>query len=213
MSTVSGVVTEQRVAAALMIFAFACFGTGATLPVIGRRGNVQIFTLPVEEHLLAVAENARRWRIANAFMGIGFVFLILGALIVTAPLERSQLVLARASQAGMLVAGVLWVAFSVFRATATVVAAREAAETGRTPAYYPALAAWLYELFRVYIVLGCLALAALGIALMGEGVVPSWVGWAVVVMMLATLAHLLISGDTLPAFHYFPGLLLGVVLL
>ena len=71
----------------------------------------------------------------------------------------------------------------------------------------------MYGLFLIYIVLGCLALAALGIALMGEGVVPSLVGWAVVVMLLGTLAHLLVSGDTLPAFHYFPGLLLGVVLL
>ena len=135
MSTVSVVVTEQQVAAVLMIVAFACFGTGASLPVIGRRGNVQILTLPVQEHLLAVAANARRWRIASAFMGTGFVFLVLGAVTVSAPLERSQLVLARSSQAGMLVAGVLWVAFSAFRATATVVAAREAAETGRTPAY------------------------------------------------------------------------------
>ena len=57
-----------------------------------------------------------------------------------------------------LLAAVLWVIFSAFRAVVTVRAATEMATTGVVPTYYEPLAQWGFVLFYVYAVVGFLAL-------------------------------------------------------
>ena len=37
--------------------------------------------------------------------------------------------------------------------------------------------------------------------------------WGTIIFSTGTLIHLLSSGNTLPAFHYFPPLLIGILLL
>ena len=84
----------------------------------------------------------------------------------------------------------------------------------------PALAAWGLA-WATYLTLGALnvpswaalALASYGASLLQLTYLPPWVGWATLVSGLALLIHLLITGDTLPAFHYMPPLLIGLLLL
>ena len=45
------------------------------------------------------------------------------------------------------------------------------------------------------------------------GLLPAWAGWATLLFSIAMLILLLIMGDTLPAFHYVPALLIGILLL
>lgn len=210
----SNLVNEHRLTAILLILAFISFAIGATLPVVGEKGNMQIFTLPVREHLLAVAENAAVWRWANIFVGAAAVLLLVGLTMLTTILEGAgERVLSRLGLVGLLLAVVLWVVFSAHRAVVSVMAAQETVGTGTVPPYYEPLARWGFALFYVYAVVGFLALAAYGGSLLQVGLLPAWVGWGTIIFSIAMLVLLLITGDTLPAFHYFPPLLIGIFLL
>jgi hypothetical protein len=213
----SDLFNEYRLTGLLLILAFISFAIGGTLPIVGEKGNAGIFTLPVQEHLRAVAGNAAAWRWANIFMGAAAIILLAGLTMLSTLLEASnERILSRLGLMGFLFATVLWVIFSAFRATVTIRAAQEMTATGTTgavPAYYEPLAQWGGALFYVYAVVGFLALAAYGGSLLQVQLLPGWVGWATLIFSIAILAQLLIMGDTLPAFHYVPPLLIGILLM
>jgi hypothetical protein len=205
---------EHRVAGILLILAFISFAIGGTLPVVGGKGDARIFTLPVREHLQAVADNAGVWRWANVFMGAAAVLLLAGLWMLTALLARAgERIFSQLGLSAMLVATVLWVIFSAFRAIVTVSAAEEMTATGTAPSSYEPLVQWGFRLFFIYAVLGFLALAAYGVSLLQAGLLPVWVGWVTIVFSMGLLILLFIIGDTLPAFYYVPGLLIGNLLL
>lgn len=205
---------DYRLTGVLLILAFISFAIGGTLPVVGEKGNARIFTLPVREHLLAVADNAIVWRRANMFMGAAAVLLLAGLSMLTTLLEGANgQAFSRLGLVAFLLAATLWVIFSAYRATVTIKAAQEMTATGEVPTYYEALAQWGFALFWVYAVVGFLALAAFGVSLLLTDLLPAWAGWATLIFSLVILVQLLIMGDTLPAFHYFPGLLIGILLL
>ena len=196
-----------------MILAFVSFAAGATLLVVGRRGNSRIFTLPVREQLAAIAQNLAVWRWANLLMGLAAVLLVAGMGVLAAMLATAdERWWSRAALAVLTLAAVLWVAFSAFRAISTPVAAVQLAETGQLPASYEPSARWATLGFRAYVLLGSLALAGFGVSLLSTRVVPGWAAWVMIAFSLAVLAHFLFTGDTLPGFHYLPPVLLAILL-
>jgi hypothetical protein len=206
--------SAHRLAALLLIASFLVFAVGAVLPDVGEHGNREIFTLPLREHLLAVAENPVAWRWANIFMGTAAIVWVAGLTVLTTVLEGTgERMLSRLGLVGSAMAAVIWLIFSAFRAVVTVAAARETAATGVVPAPYAALADWAFALFAVYAVVGFLALAAYGGSLQRVGLLPAWVGWVTILFSLAMGVVLLLVGDTLPLFHYVPPLLIGSMLL
>jgi hypothetical protein len=206
--------SEHRLTGVLLILSGISFAIGGTLPVVGERGNAGIFTLPVREHLLAVAGNAAAWRWANVFMGAAAVLLLVGLTMLTTILEGGgERMLSRLGLVGWLVAAVLWVIFSAFRAVVTISAAQETTATGTVPPYYEPLGQWAGALFYIYAVVGFLALTAYGGSLLQSGLVAGWAGWATIAFSLGLLVLFLVMGDTLPGFHYFPPLLIGILLL
>jgi hypothetical protein len=209
--------TLERLTGAVLIASFISFAIGGTLPILGEKGTMRIFNLPVSKHLRAVATNALVWRWANVWMGAAAVILLAGLSMLTTLLDAAnERVLSRLGLVGWLVATVLWVIFSAFRGIFTVAAAEEmnaAGATGGVPAYYQPIAQWGSALFSVSAVIGFLALAAYGASLLQVELVPAWAAWATILFSLALLAQLLVMGDTLPAFHYLPPVLIGVVLM
>lgn len=205
---------EYRLTGILLILGFVSFAIGASLPLLGEKGNFQIFTLPVREYLTVVAGNSVAWRWANVLMGTAVVVLVGGLTVLSTMLEGAgERALSRLGLVGMLLAAGLWLVFSAFRASVTVTAAEELAATGTLPTYYEPLGRWAFALFFSYAVIGFVALAVFGGSLLQVGFLPGWAGWATIAFSLAMLALLLVSGDTLPAFHYLPPLLIGVLLL
>jgi hypothetical protein len=208
---------DHRLTGVLFILAFFSFAIGGTLPIVGEKGNMGIFTLPVREHLLAVADNAIVWRWANVFMGMAAVVLLAGLSTLTTILERAdERVFSRLGLVGWLLTTGLWLIFSAFRAVITVRAAQEMNATGTmgaVPTYYEPLTQWGFALFYVSAVIGFLALAAYGGSLLQVGLLPAWAGWATLIFSIALLIQLLFMGDTLPGFHYLPPLLIGVLLI
>jgi hypothetical protein len=85
--------------------------------------------------------------------------------------------------------------------------------TGAAPAYYAGLAEWAFTVFFISAVLGYFALAAYGVSLLQVELLPVWVGWATSIFSVGLLILLFFIGDTLPAFHYVPGLVIGILLL
>ena len=83
----STLVSEQGLAGVLMMLAFISFAIGASLPLVGEKGNMQIWGLPVREYLSAVADNGVVWRWANVFMGAAAVILMAGLTVLTTILE------------------------------------------------------------------------------------------------------------------------------
>lgn len=206
--------SEQRIAGLLLILAFIAFAAGAGLPTLGEKGNMNIYTLPTREYLTTVAGNSDTWRWANILMGSAIVLLMLGLTTFTTSLEGSgERILSRIGMIGMLISAILWVIFSAFRATVTINAAQEMAATGSIPSYYEPTAQWGFGLFYAYAVIGFLALAAYAVSVLQTGLLSGWVGWVALVFSLAMLALHLITGDTLPAFHYLPPLLIGIMLM
>ena len=212
----SVLLSEERLTGVVLILSFISFAIGGTLPIVGEKGSMQIFSLPIREHLLAVADNAIVWRWANVFMGLAAVLLLAGLSLLTTILEAAnERALSRLGLVGWLVAAVLWLIFSVFRGVVTVKAAEEISApgtTGAVPAYYESLAQWGFALFYISAVIGFLALAAYGASLLQVGLLPAWAGWATLVFSLALLVQLFVMGDTLPAFHYLPPVLIGILL-
>ena len=208
--------TMERLTGAVLIASFISFAIGGTLPILGEKGNMRIFNLPVSEHLQAVAANTLVWRWANVWMGAAGVILLAGLSMLTTLLEGAgERFCSRLGLVGWLLATVLWVIFSAFRGVITVAAAEEmnvAGATGVVPAYYQPLAQWGFALFFVAAVIGFLALATYGASLLQVELVPAWAAWATILFSRALLVQLLVMGDTLPAFHYLPPVLIGVLL-
>lgn len=205
---------EHQVTGALLILAFILFGIGASLPLLGEKGNSRIYNLPAREYLTAVANNANTWRWANVFMGEAGIILAAGLTMLTNTLERSGgRLLPRLALVGLIVAAIAWVIFSIFRATATIRAGQELLTTGTVPADYESMAKWGGALFFLYATLGFLALIAYGASLLQVSLLPAWSGWGTIIFSFAMLILLFTSGDTLPAFHYMPPLLIGILLI
>lgn len=213
----SELITIQRITGAVLIASFIVFAIGGILPIVGKHGNVRIFTLPVGEHLRAVADNAAVWRWANVCMGAAAVILLVGLTMLTTLLELAdERLCSHLGLVGWQVSAVLWLIFSAFRGVVTANVAQVIGGPDRAdaaPSFYEPLAQWGFTLFATSSLIGFLALAAYGGALLQTALVPAWAGWATLVFSLVLLVQLLITGDTLPAFHYVPPLLIGVLLL
>ena len=213
MMSAADLLNTRQLAGVLLILSFILFAIGGILPIIGDKGNVRIFNLPAREQLLAVAAYVNIWRWANIFMGIAAIVLMAGLPVLTTLLNKgNELILSHLGLMGFLLATILWVIFSVFRSVVTVDAAMEVTASGTLPAYYQPLARWAFALFYVYAVLGYLALGCYGAALLQVDILPAWIGWVALLINILFLIHLLITGDTLPAFHYLSPLLIGIVL-
>jgi len=204
----------HRITGVLLILAFISFAIGATLPIIGEKGDVGIFTLPIREYLKTIAGNAVVWQRANVFMGAAAVLLLAGLTILTTLLEgANERVFSRLGLMGILVATVLWLIFSIFRKVVTINAADEFTATGAVPVYYEPLGQWAFYLFYFFAVIGFLALVAYGVGFLQTGLLPGWAGWTTIIFNVAMLVLLLVQGDTLPAFHFLSGLLIGILLM
>ena len=206
--------TENRFTGILFVIAFLLFAIGATLPLMGDKGNPNIYTIPARDTLLAIAKNPGAWQWANIFMGSAVVALAAGMVTFTTGLEQAgERTFSRLGLLGIVFTAVVWLIFSAYRASLMVVAAQETASTGTVPTYYEPVSQWGGALFYVYAVLGFLSLAVYAISALNVNIVPGWACWVTIIFSLALIVQLVVTGDTLPVFHFVPPLLIGILLL
>lgn len=169
---------DHLIAGAVLVAGFIFFTLGAAAPDYTGL-NRQVWGEPVP----VVGKDPAGWRWANnAFTANGLLTLLgLGFLALFLYEEGSRLL----APAGLLlfgVATVFWLAFSAFRKRVTAWAGQRYLEQGSEPAAYIPLGAWGSELGKLYMLLGYLATAALGAALLETGFLPAWIGWLAVVL-------------------------------
>lgn len=134
-----GFFNQYRVTGALLILAFITFAIGASLPLLGAKGNMGFFSLSEREQLLAIAGNAAAWRWCNILIGAAAVVLLAGLSMLTTGLESvKELTFSRLGLIGILLAVIVWLLFSAYRAAVMTRAAQDLAALGAPAAANPA---------------------------------------------------------------------------
>jgi hypothetical protein len=192
--------TRSEAAGSLLVLSFAVWFGAAALPS-------RIWTAPLGDRLALIAERRRTWQAVNLAIAAAAVLLVLGFVLLAAPLERSGAgYVVPASLATLGLGAALWLTSLTFRLTALT------AETGPTPAL-ELVAAWAGGLFVAWTILCNAAVIGFGAAIAACGYPAAWAGWAAVVIAGLMLAQLLVTGDGLPALYHVAPAVIGVALL
>ena len=95
----------------------------------------------------------------------------------------------------------------------TLLAAEEATRTSIVPAYYEPLRVAADGLLRVYLILGLVATAGFGWALLLTGTLPAWVALATVGWGVAWAGVALVTSEAIPLLPMVMPLVIGISLL
>ncbi|MFQ5923557.1 MAG: hypothetical protein ACE5M4_12010, partial [Anaerolineales bacterium] len=190
--------TERIAGAALTVSTLILVAAFALL--VARRALPAVFAL-LEGSLEEVAQHVSTFRSVNLMYGAGWILQLLGFGMLTIRLREigdgtiSSLALILLGFAAML--GALE---ATFHMSVTTWAAQEAARTSNVPSFYEPLRHWVnVSIQQIYTVLGLLALAGYGWALIQTELVPLWVGWASMGWGLVWIVALLMTRGTIPA--------------
>lgn len=184
------------------LFARAQFGEVLNLP---RRGR---------ERLLVIARHTNEYRWGCRLLMVGWIVAALAYVMLAALLrDAGDPIISTLAAVLFLIAISSAVVFWVFAVSPTVLAAEETARTSTVPAYYEILQVSSESALGVYQVLGLLATAGFGWALLQTGMLPSWVGWLTVGWgVLWTGVHLR-SDETIPLLPMVMQIVMGTSLL
>jgi hypothetical protein len=105
------------------------------------------------------------------------------------------------------------VVFWVLYVSPTMLAAEETVRTSTAPAYYEILQMAAESSLEIYQLLGLLATAGFGWALLGAGLLSGWVGWAAIGWGLLWAVVHLRSNETVPLLPMVMPVVIGIALL
>ena len=185
------------------------FGIGAGNPSLARA-----WTAPQAEFLAVVARHPGAWRFTGIFMIAGTVVTAAGiaALPALLPAGWGQ-TLGTGAASAFGIAAVLWVISLLYRQAVVPSTAETFSETGAVDLESVPLERLSGALFHGFIVVGALAIAALGIAETAGGPVGAPVGLACAALGALFVGGLLAFGDMPPFTIYIPTLAMGIALL
>lgn len=180
---------ELLISGMALLVGFVFFSLGAAAPDYTGL-NRQVWSDPVP----IVGKDPAAWRWANnAFTTSGILTLLGLGLLAFFLYEDGSRILAPVSGLLFGIATVFWLAFSAFRKRVTAWAGKRYLEEASEPAAYEPLGAFASEMGKLYMLLGYLATAALGVALLQTGLLPAWIGWVSVVLGAAGAIVMLVG--------------------
>ena len=103
--------------------------------------------------------------------------------------------------------------FWVLHVSPTLSAADEVARTGIVPAYYEPIQASADAALRVYLILGLVATAGFGLAVLHTGMLPAWVAWVTIGWGVAWTGLSVRGSEGIPLLPMVMPLVLGISLL
>lgn len=112
-----------------------------------------------------------------------------------------------------LIAIVLAVVSWVLHVSPTVLAAEETARTSNVPAYYEMVQVSVDSSLGVYQLLGLLATAGFGWALLHTGLLPGWIGWVAVGWGVLWAGVFLKTANGIPLLPMVMQVVMGIALL
>ena len=146
--------------------------------LFARAQFLEVLNLPRREKLLIIAKHPDEYRWGCRIVLIGWIVAALGYVMLAALLrEAGDPMISTLAAVLFLIAIGAAVVFWAFWVSPTLLAAEETAHTSTVPAYYESLQLAAESSLGVYQLLGLLATAGFGWALLQTGMLPSWVGW------------------------------------
>lgn len=134
---------------------------------------------PQREKLLIIARHPTDYRRGCRLILLGWIVAAMGYVMLAVLLrDAGDPVISTLAAVLFLVAIVLACVFWAFYVSPTLIAAEEAARTSIVPAYYESLRVSAESSLRVYLMLGLVATAGFGLALLQTGMLPAWIAWA-----------------------------------
>jgi hypothetical protein len=160
--------------------------------LFGRAEFAAVLNRPRQEKLLIIARHTGPYRWGCRLVLAGWIVAASGYVLLAVSLhEAGDGAISTLAATVFLIAIAAAIVFWAFHVSPTIWAAAETARTSVVPQHYEILEVSAEASLRVYVVLGLLATAGFGWALLQTGMLPSWVGW------LAVAWGLLWSGVTL----------------
>ena len=184
------------------LFARAQFGEVLNLP---RRGRAR---------LLIIAKHTNEYRWGCRIILIGWIVAALGYVMLGALLrDAGDPIISTLAAVLFLIAIASAVVFWVFAVSPTVLAAEETARTSNVPEYYESLQLAAESSLGVYQLLGLLATAGFGWALLQTDILPGWVGWVTLGWGVVWAGVFLKTSDGIPLLPMVMQGVIGVALL
>ena len=174
----------------------------------------EVLNLPRREKLLIIARHTDEYRWGCRIILIGWVVAAMGSVMLAALLrDAGDLITSTLSAVLFLIGIVAAVVFWAFHVAPTVLAAEETARTSNVPAYYEILQVSAESSLGVYQLLGLMATAGFGWALLQTGMLPSWVGWVTLGWGLLWAGLFLKTSEGIPLLPMVMQIVIGISLL
>ena len=196
-------IAAQDVVGIVFLAGVIAFALGASTPNYTGLDSRVYGTSSTQEYLEFIAPHHRAWRWSSLWIGIGTLFNLVGFGLLAVLLRNAgdQLL----SEAGLLIfmSGVIFLFTTVaFRIGVETVAAKTLEETAAVPVWFEAMQAWNTTLGLSYMVLGYLATAIFGWALLETAVLPAWIGWLAIALGITGAPSILTNSPLYPGSKY-----------
>jgi hypothetical protein len=174
----------------------------------------EVLRVPRGQKLLIIARHINEFRWGCRLILIGWVVAALGYTMLGALLsDTGAPTISMFAIVLFLLAIASAIVFWVLYVPPTILAAEETARTSTAPAYYEILQVAAESSLGIYQLLALLSTAGFGWTLLETGLLPTWVGWAVIGWGLLWIAVHLRSNETIPLLPMVMPVVVGTALL
>ena len=175
---------------------------------------LEVLKLPRRERLLIIARHPDAYRWGFRIVLVGWVVAALGYVMLAVLLRDAGDPMISTLAAVLFLIGIASAfVFWAFSVSPTLLAAEEMARTSNVPVYYEILQLSAESSLGIYQLLGLLATAGFGWALLQTGLVPGWVGWMTLGFGVAWAGVHLRSDETIPLLPMVMQVVIGISLL
>jgi len=174
----------------------------------------EVLKLPRRERLLIIARHPDAYRWGFRIVLVGWIVAALGYVMLAALLrDAGDPIISTLASVLFLIAIASAFVFWAFSVSPTLLAAEETARTSNVPEYYESLQLAAESSLGVYQLLGLLATAGFGWALLQTGMLPSWVGWLTLGFGVVWAGVFLKTSEAIPLLPMVMQVVIGVSLL
>jgi hypothetical protein len=175
---------------------------------------LEVLKVPRREKLLIIARHPEAYRWGGRIVLMGWIVAALGYVMLAALLrEAGDPMISTLAAVLFLIAIGAAIVFWAFWVTPTLLAAEVTARTTIMPEYYETLQLAAESSLGVYQLLGLLATAGFGWALLQTGLLPSWVGWLTLGFGIFWAGVFLKTRETIPLLPMVMQIVIGTFLL
>jgi hypothetical protein len=173
-----------------------------------------VLNLPRREKLLIIARHPDAYRWGCRIVLIGWIVAALGYVMLAALLrDAGDPIISTLASVLFLIGIASAFVYWSFHVSPTLLAAEETARTSNVPAYYESLQLAAESSLGVYQLLGLLATAGFGWALLQTGMLPSWVGWMTLGFGVVWAGVFLKTSEAIPLLPMVMQVVIGISLL